>query len=185
MLSRAWLWDPVNYSLPDSYVHRIFQSRILELSFPPPGDLELGIESVAPALQADSLPLSHLGSWEGNKTIATITTILYRLELIKTSLLLDITQHWFIFDLIYLAQLVKNPSTMQEDPDWIPESGRSAGEGIGHPFLYFWVSLVAQLMKGLPEMQETLFWSLGLKDAMQKGNVAHSSILAWRIPCTV
>ena len=31
--------------------------------FPPPGDLpDPGIEPVSPALQADSLPLSHLGS---------------------------------------------------------------------------------------------------------------------------
>ena len=33
------------------------------LLFPPPGDLpDPGIEPVSPALQADSLPLSHLGS---------------------------------------------------------------------------------------------------------------------------
>ena len=29
----------------------------------------------------------------------------------------------------------------------IPESGRSAGEGIGHPLQYSWASLVAQLVK--------------------------------------
>ena len=28
-----------------------------------------------------------------------------------------------------------------------PGSGRSTGEGIGHPLLYSWVSLVAQLVK--------------------------------------
>ena len=33
------------------------------LPFPTPGDLpDLGIKPVSPALQADSLPLSHLGS---------------------------------------------------------------------------------------------------------------------------
>ena len=33
------------------------------LPFPPPGDLpDPGIETTSPALQADSLPLSHLGS---------------------------------------------------------------------------------------------------------------------------
>ena len=33
------------------------------LPFPPPGDLpDPGIEPASPALQADSLPLSHLGS---------------------------------------------------------------------------------------------------------------------------
>ena len=33
------------------------------------------------------------------------------------------------------------------DPSSIPGSGRSAGEGIGYPFWYSWVSLVAQLIK--------------------------------------
>ena len=33
------------------------------------------------------------------------------------------------------------------DPGFIIGSGRSAGEGIGYPFLYSWASLVAQLVK--------------------------------------
>ena len=37
----------------------------------------------------------------------------------------------------------------------IPGLGRSPGEGIGYPLLYFWASLVAQLIKNLPAMQET------------------------------
>jgi len=37
----------------------------------------------------------------------------------------------------------------------IPGSGRSAGEGIGYSLQYSWASLVAQLVKNLPEMQET------------------------------
>ena len=41
------------------------------------------------------------------------------------------------------------------DPSSIPGSGRSAGEEIGHPLQYSWVSLVAQLVKNLPAMQET------------------------------
>ena len=41
------------------------------------------------------------------------------------------------------------------DPSLILGSGRSAGEGIGYPFQYSWVSLVAQLIKNLPAMQET------------------------------
>ena len=35
--------------------------------------------------------------------------------------------------------------------------GRSAGEGIGYPLSYSWASLVAQLVKNLPAMQETWF----------------------------
>ena len=40
------------------------------------------------------------------------------------------------------------------DPSLTPGSGRSAGEGIGDPFQYFWASLVAQLVKNLPVMWE-------------------------------
>ena len=45
-------------------------------------------------------------------------------------------------------------------------------------------SLVAQMVKNLPTMQETGVWSLGLEDTMKKGMATHSSILAWRIPWT-
>ena len=41
------------------------------------------------------------------------------------------------------------------DPSLIPGSGRSAGEGIGHPLQHSWASLVAQLVKNPPAMQET------------------------------
>ena len=42
------------------------------------------------------------------------------------------------------------------DPGLIPGSGRSVGEGIGYPVRDSWTSLVAQLVKNLPAMQETL-----------------------------
>ena len=48
------------------------------------------------------------------------------------------------------------------DPSSIPESGRSAGEEIGYPLQYSWASLVAQLVKNPPAMQETWVWSLGM-----------------------
>ena len=41
------------------------------------------------------------------------------------------------------------------DPGSIPGSGRSAGEGIGYPLQYSWASLVAQLVKSPPAVQET------------------------------
>ena len=71
------------------------------------------------------------------------------------------------------------------DPGSIPGSGRSAGEGISHPLQYSWASLVAQLVKTLPAMQETWVRSLGWEDPPEKGTATHSSILAWRIPWTV
>ena len=45
-------------------------------------------------------------------------------------------------------------------------------------------SLIAQLVKNLPAMQETLVRSLGWKDPLEKEKATHSSILAWRIPWT-
>ena len=54
-----------------------------------------------------------------------------------------------------VAQLVKNSSAMLETLVQILGSGRSAGEGIGYPLQYSWVSLVAQLVKNPPAMQET------------------------------
>ena len=45
--------------------------------------------------------------------------------------------------------------------------------------------MVAQLVKNLPVMQETLVRFLGWEDPLEKGTATHSSILAWRIPWTV
>ena len=43
-------------------------------------------------------------------------------------------------------------------------------------------SLVAQLVKNLPAVQETLVRFLGWEDPLEKGIATHSRILAWRIP---
>ena len=43
-------------------------------------------------------------------------------------------------------------------------------------------SLVAQLVKNRPAMQETWVQSLGWDDPLEKGRSTHYSILAWRIP---
>ena len=45
-------------------------------------------------------------------------------------------------------------------------------------------SLVAQLVKNLPAMQETWVQFLGQEDPLEKGMTIHSSILAWRMPWT-
>ena len=52
------------------------------------------------------------------------------------------------------------------------------------PTLHFWASLVAQMVKNLPAMQESQVQYLGQEDALEKGMATHSSILAWRIPWT-
>ena len=50
----------------------------------------------------------------------------------------------------------------------IPGLGRSTGKGIG-PLQYFWASLVTQLVKNPPAMQETLVQFLGWEDLLVKG----------------
>ena len=45
-------------------------------------------------------------------------------------------------------------------------------------------SLVVEMVKNLPAMQETQVQSLGWEDPLEKGMTTHSSILAWRIPRT-
>ena len=47
-----------------------------------------------------------------------------------------------------------------------------------------WASLLAQLVKNLPAVQETWVPSLGWEDPLEKGIATLSSILAWRIPWT-
>ena len=63
----------------------------------------------------------------------------------------------------------------------IPGSGIYPGEGVGYPLQYSWASLVAQMVKCLPAMQETWVQSLGWEDPLEEGMATYSSILAWGI----
>ena len=45
-------------------------------------------------------------------------------------------------------------------------------------FVSIWASLVAQMVKNLPAMQETQVQSLGLEDPLEKKMVTHSIFLA-------
>ena len=51
-------------------------------------------------------------------------------------------------------------------------------------FRRFGASLVAQLVKNLPAVQETRVRSLGWEDPLEKEMATHSSILAWKISWT-
>ena len=48
----------------------------------------------------------------------------------------------------------------------------------------FKASLVAQMVRNQPAMQETQVRSLGWEDPLKKGMVTHSSILTWEISWT-
>ena len=58
------------------------------------------------------------------------------------------------------------------DPDLQEEVGLLLQNGEG-------ASLVAQIIKNLPAMQETWVQSLGREDPLEKRMETHSSILAW------
>ena len=47
-----------------------------------------------------------------------------------------------------------------------------------------WTSLVIQIVKNPPPVEETQVQSLGQEDPLEKGMTTHSSIVAWRIPWT-
>ena len=70
------------------------------------------------------------------------------------------------------------------DPGSVPGWGSSLGEGIGYRIQYSWASLVTEMVKNPPGMQETRLPSLSREGALEEGMATHSSILVWRIPCT-
>ena len=47
-----------------------------------------------------------------------------------------------------------------------------------------WTSLVAQMVKNLPAMEEIWVLSLGQEDLLEKGMATYFSIIAWRTPWT-
>ena len=51
-----------------------------------------------------------------------------------------------------------------------------------YPYQYIRASLVAQMVKNLPAMQETWVEIPGLEDSLEEGMTTHSSILSWRNP---
>ena len=75
----------------------------------------------------------------------------------NTSLLFksfSLSHYLFILDFPD-SSVGKESACKAGDPSSIPGLGRSPGEGIGYPLQYSWVSLVSQLVKNLPAVQET------------------------------
>ena len=62
----------------------------------------------------------------------------------------------------------KESTCNARDPSLIPGSGISTGEGIGYPLQYSSASLVAQLVKNLPAMQESLVWFLDWEEPLER-----------------
>ena len=59
-----------------------------------------------------------------------------------------------------------------------------AGRNIGNLRYVATTTLVAQMVKRQPTMQETQVQSLGWEDLLEKEMATHSSIFAWKIPWT-
>ena len=51
-------------------------------------------------------------------------------------------------------------------------------------YLFILASLIAQLVKNPPAVQETLVRFLGREDPLEKETATHSSVLVWEIPPT-
>ena len=62
------------------------------------------------------------------------------------------------------------------DPSSILGSGRPPGEGTGCPLQYSWASLVAQLVKNPPAVQETWVPPLGCEDKGNSYPIWHSGL---------
>ena len=75
-----------------------------------------------------------------------------------------------------IGSVGKESSWNAGGPGSIPGLRRSVGKGIGYPLQYSWASLVAQLVKNPPAMQETWVPSLGWEDPLEKGKTTHSRI---------
>ena len=69
------------------------------------------------------------------------------------------------------SSVSKESSCNAEDPCLIPGPGKCAGEGTGYPPEYSWASLVAQLVKNPPAIQETWVQSLVWEDPLERGNL--------------
>ena len=73
--------------------------------------------------------------------------------------------------------VVKKFACNAGDPGSIPRLEWSAGEQIGYPLQYSWVSLMAQLVKNLPGMWDIWVQPLDWEDPLEKEKVTHCSIL--------
>ena len=101
---------------------------------------------------------------------AVITMTLYEEWVVQTQSMSSIIRKDWIKMLVVRTHL------------WKLAKGQSQGISFLSQRQLTRASLVAQTVKNLPAMQETMVQSLGREDPLEKGMATHSSILAWRIP---
>ena len=83
---------------------------------------------------------------------------------------------WLLKVLFKKQMLLGGASRIESSPTCLTEDEATE-------FYHVRASLVAQIVKDLPAMQEAWVRSLGQEDPLEKGNT-HSSIHVWRIPWT-
>ena len=150
------LCNPMDCSPPGSSVHGILQARMWEwVALLSSRDLlNPGIKPVSltsPAL-AGSFFITR-ATWEASNNYMAMLTIFY----------------WSVIHLHNTLRYAGSPdvSVGKEsacnagDLGSIPGSRRSTGKWIGYPLQYSWTSLVTQLVKNPPAMQETWVRFLG------------------------
>ena len=184
------LCDPIDSSPLGFSVPGILQARILEwvaISFSNAWKWKLKVKLLSHALllatpctaayQAPlSMGFSRQEFWSGVPLPSPMRHTIYA-ENFRGQINSYLQQVWRISG-FFGSSAGKESTSNAGNPGSIPGSGRSSGEGIGYPFQYSWASLVAQMIKNLPAMQETWVRSLGWEDSLEKGMETHSSILA-------
>ena len=172
--------------------------------FPSPGDLpNPGIEPSSPALQAEALPAEPQGKPK-NTGVSSLSLLQ---QIFPTKELNWGLQHCrqIFYHLSHQGSppepelspkslfKITDQENKTNQPAWACEMkfvclphiwdfpGTLNSCGVRKP----WASLVAQLVKPLPTMQETWVQSLGWEGPLEKGHATHFSILAWRILWTV
>ena len=183
------------------------------LPWSPPGDLpNSGIKPRSPALQADSLPAEPQGKPRntGVGSLSLLQGIFPTQESNRGLLHCGFFINWEVFHWKKIKSdtvSIVSPSISHEvmGPDagifvfWMlsfkPAFSLSSftfnrklfssSSLSAYPLQYSWASLVAQLVKNPPAMQETWVQSLGWEDPLEKGKATNSSILAWRFPWTI
>ena len=87
----------------------------------------------------------------------------FSLTLLTSNNILSIFNSSSYLILILDSSVGKESTCNARDPGLIP------GEGIDCPLQYSWASLVAQLVKNPPAMEETWVQSLGWEDPLEEG----------------